>query len=164
MESVVYWFKSKTASMIFEVTQRQSQYSWGGQKFIFWFLIVMWSSCFLKRPQKMMKSSWSIWHYLTGLLQGGARGLKPPPTPLQSYLQKGAHPRHPILQETPDFQTLRRPYVVDVKSLVKISKIFVAFSENVNFNKLFLQPWKCMQLHSNFDCVRNWPKQDKALC
>ena len=85
MESLVYWFKSKTASMIFEVTQRQSQYSWGGQKFIFWFLIVMWSSCFLKRPQKLMKSSSSIWHYLTGLLQGGARGHKPPPpTPVLS--------------------------------------------------------------------------------
>ena len=50
-------------------------------------LLCLWSSCFLRRPQKSMKSSPSIWHY-----------------------------------------------VVDVKSTVKVSSIFVAFLENMNFN------------------------------
>ena len=50
----------------------------------------MWSSCFLIRPQKLTKSSPSIWHY-----------------------------------------------VVSVKSTVKISSIFVAFLENMNFTYLW---------------------------
>ena len=65
---------------------------------------MFWSSCSLRRPQKMMKSSPSIWHLLH-----------------------------------------------NVKFTLKISSIFVAFLENMNFNgkcmKTYWQPCRQTKVH-----------------